>query len=69
MKIKYLKSGKLDLRNGYNFYEMQKKGLGLYFLETLYSDIDSLKFFPGIYPKVYGYHKNAFKKISLCYIL
>ena len=55
MIIKYLKSAKQDLKDGFAFYEFQKSGLGMYFLETLYSDIDSLQLFAGI-------HSVHFKK-------
>ena len=41
MKIKILKSAKEDLKEGFHFYELQQKGLGSYFLE-------SLKLFAGI---------------------
>ena len=49
MKIKILKSALEDLREGYHFYELQQEGLGPYFLESLYSDIESLKLFAGIH--------------------
>jgi len=49
MKIKILKSAKNDLREGFYFYESQQAGLGTYFLETLSSDIESLKLFAGIH--------------------
>jgi len=49
MKIKILKSAKNDLREGFYFYESQQAGLGIYFLETLSSDIESLKLFAGIH--------------------
>lgn len=49
MKIEYLKSAKRDLLEGFSFYESKESGLGLYFLESLYSDIDSLKLFAGIH--------------------
>jgi hypothetical protein len=42
MKIKILTSASQDLIDGYRFYEKQSEGLGSYFLDTLYSDIDSL---------------------------
>ena len=42
MKIKILTSASQDLIDGYRFYEKQSEGLGLYFLDTVYSDIDSL---------------------------
>jgi len=49
MKIKILKSANRDLINGFYFYEKQGEGLGAYFLNTLYSDIDSLKIYAGIH--------------------
>lgn len=49
MKIKILNSANLDLIDGYWFYEKQAKGLGAYFLDTLFSDIDSLKIYAGVH--------------------
>lgn len=49
MKIVYLKSARQDLLDGFWFYESKKAGLGLYFLESLYSDIDSLNLYAGIH--------------------
>jgi len=42
------------LVNGYRFYENQVKGLGIYFLDSLYADIDSLLFFAGIHQMIQG---------------
>ncbi len=50
MKIKISESAYKDLADGYLFYESQMKGLGSYFQETLFSDIDSLKLYAGIHP-------------------
>lgn len=50
MKIKILHSANQDLIDGYWFYEKQAKGIGGYFLDTLFSDIDSLKIYAGIHP-------------------
>ncbi len=50
MKIKILPSANQDLIDGYWFYEKQTKGLGAYFLDTLFSDIDSLTVYGGIHP-------------------
>ncbi len=49
MKIKILELAKEDLKEGFLFYEMQQEGLGAYFLESLSSDIESLKLFAGIH--------------------
>lgn len=50
MKIKFLDSAHHDLIEGYWFYEKQEEGLGNYFLDTLFSDIDSLQIYAGIHP-------------------
>jgi len=47
--IRILKSAKKDLKDGFRFYETRETGLGFYFLETLYSDIESLRLFAGIH--------------------
>jgi len=62
MKIKILPSAINDLTSGYNFYEYQLKGLGSFFLETLFSDIDSLKLYAGVHKKVYGQHRLLSKR-------
>ena len=50
MKVKILESASKDLLAGFHFYECQDKGLGVYFLDTLFSDIDSLIVYAGIHP-------------------
>jgi hypothetical protein len=42
MNIKILPIATDDLLNGYHFYEHQEKGIGNYFLSSIYSDIESL---------------------------
>lgn len=42
MNLKILPSANVDLINGYHFYERQSQGLGSYFIDSLFSDIDSL---------------------------
>lgn len=57
MKIKISISAVKDLEEGRIFYENQGEGLGDYFFDTLFSDIDSLALFGGIHRKIYGYHR------------
>ena len=52
MRIRILEAAENDLMDGYHFYELQSFGLGSYFLDTLYSDIDSLFFYGGVHPKL-----------------
>ena len=51
MNIRILDEAKLDLLKGYRFYESLESGIGSYFLDSLYSDIDSLVIYAGIHPK------------------
>ena len=50
-KMLILDEAEKDLVNGYRFYERQSFGLGDYFLDSLSSDIDSLRFYGGIHAK------------------
>ena len=62
MKIVVLQSARDDLADGYWFYEDQGEGLGVYFLESLFSDIDSLVLYAGIHRKVFGSHRLLSKR-------
>lgn len=57
MNVKIIEAAEDDLENGYHFYERQSKDLGDYFLDTLYSHIDSLAYYGGIHEHVFGYHR------------
>ncbi len=56
MRIRILDQAKLDLKDGFEFYEGREENLGHYFLDTLYSDIDSLAIYGGIHPMRQGFH-------------
>ncbi len=62
MRIKLLSSAMEDLYEGRLFYERQGEGLGEYFFDSLFSDIDSLTLYGGIHPKVFGYHRLLAKR-------
>ena len=63
MKIKILSSAYQDLIDGYWFYEKQSEGVGAYFLDSLFSDIDSLIVNAGIHPVHFGkYHRLLSKR-------
>ena len=57
MTIRVLPSAMADLAAGCTFYERQGEGLGSYFVDTLFSDIDSLALYAGIHRKVGKYHR------------
>lgn len=62
MKIKILSSAIEDLYEGRLFYEKQGEGLGEYFFDSLFSDIDSLVLYAGIHITVFGYYRLLSKK-------
>jgi len=62
MKIVILPSACDDLADGFRFYESQEKGLGSYFLESLFSDIDSLRLYAGIHRIVFANHRLLSKR-------
>ncbi len=51
-----------DLRSGKDFYDRQGSGLGDYFQECLFSDIDLLNQYGGIHRRVFGFHRLLSKK-------
>jgi hypothetical protein len=54
MKIKIPDEAQADLRKGAEFYERQNIGLGTYFLDTLFADIESLILYAGVHLKLNG---------------
>jgi len=62
MRIKILSSAVQDLYTGRLFYEKQGEGLGEYFFDSLFSDIDSLVLFAGVHARVFGYHRLLSKR-------
>lgn len=62
MKVRILASASRDLIDGYGFYERQAEGIGEYFLDTLYSDIDSLVVTAGIHPIHFRHYHRLLSK-------
>ncbi len=62
MKVKILGSAQNDLIEGFYFYEQQEKGVGTYFIDSLFADIDSLKFYSGIHSKFLNYYRMLSKR-------
>lgn len=62
MRIEILWDAQSDLISGARFYERQGAGLGEYFLNSLYSDIDSLLVYAGIHRIVFGFHRVLSKR-------
>jgi hypothetical protein len=49
MRLRILDSASRDLIEGCWFYEKQQQGLGTYFIDTLFSDIDALLLYAGVH--------------------
>lgn len=62
MKIRILSSALTDLEKGRDFYGRQGENLGDYFLDSLFSDIDSLALYAGVHQKVYGFFRMLSKR-------
>lgn len=62
MRIKILSSAIEDLYAGRIFYDRQREGLGEYFFDSLFSDIDSLVLCAGVHPIVYQHHRLLSKR-------
>ncbi len=57
MRIRILDSALHDLDRGRMFCYRQGEGLGAYFFDSVFSEIDSLVLFAGIHRKVFGYYR------------
>ncbi len=56
-------SAERDLLVGFEFYETQAAGLGQYFLDSLFSDIDALALYAGVHPKpLSGLHRSLSRR-------
>ena len=63
MQVRIARSAETDLLEGYAFYEQQHAGIGEYFLDSLFADIDALALFAGIHPKPDGrLHRTLAKR-------
>jgi plasmid stabilization system protein ParE len=56
MTLRILTAASRDLVKGKVFYERQGEGLGSYFIDSLYNDIDSLVRLGGIHRKVKDFY-------------
>ena len=62
MKVRILESAARDLIGGSQFYDRQEAGLGEYFLDSLFSDIDSLQLYAGIHAQHFGTFRRLLSK-------
>ena len=57
-----LKQVKDDLKNGKDFFNLNKAGIGDYFIDSIISDIMSLKLYAGIHSKIFGLYRMLSKR-------
>lgn len=62
MQVRIARSAETDLLEGFAFYEQQQAGIGEYFLDSLFADIDALVLFAGIHFKPDGHLHRALAK-------
>lgn len=62
MKLRVLDAASQDLIDGCRFYEKQPSGLGSYFLDSLYSDINSLQLYVGMHAIFFERYHRALSK-------
>lgn len=63
MRIRLLRSASKDIVDAYRFYEQQESGLGAYFVNCVYADLDLLVENAGIHPKVLDrFHRALVRK-------
>ena len=65
MRIEILDDAQEDLVEGFQFYEDREAGIGYYFLDCLFSDIDVLVLNAGIHPVIHGYHRSLSRRFPL----
>lgn len=57
MRIAISEAAERDLIDGYRFYERQSAGLGDYFVDSVFADMQSLRLYAGIHAQSFGYHR------------
>lgn len=57
MKVRILRPALEDLAAGRKFYDRQESGVGGYFFDSLFSEIDSLVLYAGIHRSQFGFHR------------
>ena len=57
MKVRVLRPALDDLAAGRQFYDRQQEGIGGYFFDSLFAEIDSLVLYAGVHRRQFGYHR------------
>jgi hypothetical protein len=62
MKVQVLRSAMKDLATSRIFYDRQEAGVGDYFFDSLFAEIDSLILYGGIHSVHFGFHRLLAKR-------
>ena len=62
MRVRILRPALEDLAAGREFYDRQCEGVGGYFFDSLFAEIDSLVLYAGIHRVQFGYHRLLAKR-------
>ena len=62
MKVQVLRSAIEDLAASRKFYDRQEAGVGDYFFDSLFAEIDSLALYGGIHLIHFGFHRLLAKR-------
>ncbi len=62
MKVRVLRPALEDLAVGRRFYDRRSEGIGAYFFDSLFSEIDSLVLYAGIHSVHFGFHRLLAKR-------
>ncbi len=57
MKVRVLRTAIADLAVGRKFYDRQEQGVGDYFFDSLFTEIDSLAIYGGIHAIHFEFHR------------
>jgi plasmid stabilization system protein ParE len=62
VQVTVLEFAERDIEDGYAFYERRQAGLGDYFLDSIFAEIDSLVLYAGIHHHACGFHRLLARK-------
>jgi plasmid stabilization system protein ParE len=62
MRLRILAAALSDLEGGREFYSRHGAEIGDYFINSLFSDIDSLVLYAGIHIELWGFHRLLAKR-------
>lgn len=66
MKLRILRAALEDLASAREFYDRQAEGIGDYFFDSLFAEIDSLTLYAGIHAVHLGYHRLVARRFPFC---